>query len=46
VASIVALRQSPIATNVSDREARPRPDASGIDVLPAYEWLLAAPEED
>jgi hypothetical protein len=31
---------------VLDREARPRPDASGIEVLPAYEWLLAAPDED
>lgn len=34
------------ADPVLDRDGRARADASGIDVLPAYEWLLAAPDEE
>jgi uncharacterized protein len=31
---------------VLDRDALTRADTPGIEVLPAYEWLLAAPNED
>ena len=44
-----AAEDHPRATRhllVLDRDALGRADASGIEVLPAYEWLLAAPEED
>jgi predicted AAA+ superfamily ATPase len=29
-----------------DRDARVRAGGFGIEVMPAYEWLLAAPDED
>lgn len=44
-----AAKDHPRATRrllVLDRDALARADASGIEVLPAYEWLLAAPDED
>ena len=31
---------------VLDGDARAQAGASGIEVLPAYEWLLAASDED
>ncbi|MFA5844568.1 MAG: ATP-binding protein [Coriobacteriia bacterium] len=44
-----AAEDHPRATQrllVLDRDALARADAPGVDVLPAYEWLLAAPEDD
>jgi hypothetical protein len=44
-----AAKDHPRATRrllVLDRDARERAGASGIEVLPAYEWLLAALDED
>ena len=43
-----AAKDHPRATRrllVLNRDALKRADASGIEVLPAYEWLLAAPDE-
>ena len=43
-----AAKDHPRATRrllVLDRDALNRADASGIEVQPAYEWLLAAPDE-
>jgi len=43
-----AAKEHPRATQrllVLDRDTRARADASGIEVLPVYEWLLAAPDE-
>jgi predicted AAA+ superfamily ATPase len=43
-----AAREHPRATKrllVLDRDTVARPDTSGIELQPAYEWLLAAPDE-
>ena len=43
-----AAKDHPRATRrllVLDRDVLARADAPGIEVLPAYEWLLAAPDE-
>ena len=44
-----AAKDYPRATQrllVLDRDARDHADVPGIEVLPAYEWLLAAPHDD
>jgi len=44
-----AAKEHPRATRrllVLDRDARGQAEASGIEVLPAYEWLLAATDEE
>ena len=44
-----AAKDHPRATQrllVLSRDALARVDASGIEILPAYEWLLAVPDED
>jgi predicted AAA+ superfamily ATPase len=43
-----AAKDHPRATRrllVLDRDALARAEAPGIEVLPAYEWLLAAPTD-